>query len=109
MIDKTTLITGDEEITLPQNIQEVEERIAYILSQYGSRQMAYIVVSSLLDKIPLQLAKDWLQSRKIVTQEDLKKKLAYLQAKHRRFHLEVKKREVEKLQSDYEAWLFQKD
>ncbi len=89
----------------PQKVEDVQNTIIAIVIDYSDRRAAYHAAYNWLTEIPRELTVEWLKLRKITTSEDLKRKLAYLQNKHRRPILSERKQARE----EFEKWLWEND
>lgn len=91
----------------PKTIEDIQQTVIAIVSDYSCRSSAYQRAYSWLCAIPRDLTLAWLKYRKINTSEELWKKLAYIQTKHRKFVLAQRRKEQEEFERGFEKWLLE--
>ncbi len=105
--EKPTITNGQTPCKhrLPQNVGDIQNTIIAIVVDYSDRKAAYNAAYNWLTEIPRDLTNEWLELRKITTPEDLRRKLAYLQTKHRAPILAERKQ----ARKEFEKWLWEND
>lgn len=86
------------ELKPPNDLDQVQEHIDYILSNYSSRSMAAMMAVNYINEIDLNLGKKYLQKLGVKTIPEFKEKMKNRQSKVRKDVLEKRNKEIAEIE-----------